>query len=371
MKYTAERIADRHAEVLAHMVDTSKRSPTCSARTATGSPTGSPAWRAAPTPPGAVAADTAGRPGGRSLRGRQPAGLPRGARRRPEPTNTMDALCDLFATAIPAIRTDPVIIRLREWIAQLRASESNPYRAMTARRYTCPSPRYRRRQRPHPAQPGPNRHHDAPEIPARLTGDTVMSPAILYRAVQMYAGDGRTVYGRVMPYGVTATVPTAWRRIASDSSSALSPDPSPNAAKKSDCSPATKRTGCRLGGPPSSAKPHDGLHASFLVAKTRDGDDALALVERRNRRRFQHRLQADSGLQRSRRHCPHRGRIARSELGWSRSVRIGAGRRYPLGAAAGPAPSPEPSPRRDFDSRPEKGSHHDYRCHRTIDRPPQ
>jgi HK97 family phage prohead protease len=103
-------------------------------------------------------------------------------------------------------------------------------------------------------------------------------PAILYRSVALFAGDGRTVYGVVMPYEQTATVsdygaPYKERFQFGAFSRSIS-----ERGRKVKLFTGHETNRLPIGRATKLAERYDGLHAEFLVAKTRDGDDALALV---------------------------------------------------------------------------------------------
>jgi HK97 family phage prohead protease len=103
--------------------------------------------------------------------------------------------------------------------------------------------------------------------------------AILYRAADLSPGEGRTVYGVAVPYGVDSEVRDHGGR------------PYRERVEYGACQRSIAERGHKLrlfvqhdrgklpiGKAVSLVEQHDGLHAAFEVAATRDGDDALTLV---------------------------------------------------------------------------------------------
>jgi HK97 family phage prohead protease len=101
---------------------------------------------------------------------------------------------------------------------------------------------------------------------------------ILYRSASLTPGVGRTVYGLVVPYGQTVEVrdrfsrykerfePGAFRRSIAERGQKLRLFTGHNTRK------------LPIGKAVELHEQPDGLHASFEIAQTRDGDDALELV---------------------------------------------------------------------------------------------
>lgn len=102
--------------------------------------------------------------------------------------------------------------------------------------------------------------------------------SICYRNADLSAGAGRTVYGILMPYGQVAEVSDgfgayrerfefgAFSRSISQRSGKVRLFDSHNRAK------------LPLGRAVELTEQSDGLHGSFLLANTRDADDALELI---------------------------------------------------------------------------------------------
>lgn len=103
--------------------------------------------------------------------------------------------------------------------------------------------------------------------------------AILFRNAELVSGDGRTVFGVVMPYGQVAEVsdaggPTYRERFEYGSFGRSIRE----RGNKVRLLTNHNRSQLPIGRAVELSEQRDGLHAAFAIAATRDGDDALELV---------------------------------------------------------------------------------------------
>jgi HK97 family phage prohead protease len=94
----------------------------------------------------------------------------------------------------------------------------------------------------------------------------------------MHAGDGRNVFGLVMPYEQTATVSDGMAPYKERFQFGAFTRSITERGRKVKLFTGHETNRLPIGRATKLTERYDGLHAEFVVAKTRDGDDALALV---------------------------------------------------------------------------------------------
>ena len=98
------------------------------------------------------------------------------------------------------------------------------------------------------------------------------------RGAHALKGVGRTVHGLVMPYGVTATVSDGMAPYKERFQFGAFTRSIAERGQKIRLFTGHETNRLPIGRATELTERYDGLHGAFLVAKTRDGDDALALV---------------------------------------------------------------------------------------------
>ncbi len=102
--------------------------------------------------------------------------------------------------------------------------------------------------------------------------------SILYRDASFEAGDGRTLFGRVVPYGQVAEVSDGTGVYQERFERGATARTIRERGHKIRLFTQHDRRRLPIGRAARLVEQDDGLHAEFEVARTRDGDDALELV---------------------------------------------------------------------------------------------